>query len=619
MTLQEFQERYSYDLSADKLGEGGFGSVFKAYDNHRDRWVALKISKVKPEFESTRLRKEVELVSKLPTHPNIAYYEACYTFRQMDGEYDFGILQFYEEGNLGQLLREDGRDASHCVSTEQKAGILRQILEGVDFLHAQGIIHRDLKPQNILIVRRQNGEYIPKITDFGISKQLDINKSSVFSNSLPGAGTFAYSSPEQLGGREIRKNTDLWSFGVIAFQTFTGELPFTTGEHTPTSESGRLELFRQIVSGKLPKAIDTVPEPWQALIRACIETDAAKRVKNVQEVKAILAGQGREGARKAPPEADGETRIEQTPQQSAAPPPSGRDKKGDVPAPQPLPIKKYILFAAAAAAVVLLLIFGWKGLTRNDDNNTNQTAEVVNSTVAANTSVVDTQPATDLSIAMVYVQGGTFTMGCTSEQGSDCFDDEKPAHQVTLSSFYIGKYEVTQAEWKSVMGANPSYFKGDNLPVESVSWSNVQEFIHKLNAQTGKQYRLPTEAEWEYASRGGLQSTHYKYSGSNTAGNVAWYNENSGSKTHPVGTKSPNELGIYDMSGNVWEWCSDWYGNYSASDQMNPQGPSSGSDRVFRGGSWGYGAGGVRVSNRGVSPPDGRDGILGFRLACSSN
>jgi len=220
---------------------------------------------------------------------------------------------------------------------------------------------------------------------------------------------------------------------------------------------------------------------------------------------------------------------------------------------------------------------------------------------------------------MVYVQGGAFMIGCTSEQGGDCLADEKPAHQVTVSSFYIGKYEVTQAQWKTVMGSNPSYFKGDNLPVESVSWNDVQEFIRKLNAQTGKQYRLPTEAEWEFACRGGLQSAHYKYSGSNNLNDIAWYSDNSGNTTHPVGTKSPNELGIYDMSGNVWEWCNDWYGNYSSAVQTNPQGPASGSDRVFRGGGWNDGARFVRVSIRGSYTPVSRDSSLGFRLSCSSN
>ena len=261
---------------------------------------------------------------------------------------------------------------------------------------------------------------------------------------------------------------------------------------------------------------------------------------------------------------------------------------------------------------------GTISVTTSANSSTSQrTATVtVNSSVqgVSSQSVSMTQEGTEPE--MVFVQGGTFTMGCTSEQGSDCFEDEKLAHQVTLSDFYIGKYEVTQAQWRAVMGTNPSYFTGDNLPVEQVSWNDVQEFITKLNSLTGKRYRLPTEAEWEFAARGGNNSRGYKYSGSNTVGDVAWYNSN---RTHPVGTKAANELGIYDMSGNVLEWCSDWFGSYSSNAQTNPTGPSSGSDRVLRGGSWYHDAIYARVSFRGYWNPGTRNFGLGFRLACSSN
>ena len=216
----------------------------------------------------------------------------------------------------------------------------------------------------------------------------------------------------------------------------------------------------------------------------------------------------------------------------------------------------------------------------------------------------------DSDIEMVYVEGGTFTMG-----DSDGDSDEKPTHSVTLSPYYIGKYEVTQAQWKSVMGNNPSYFKGDNLPVESVSWDDVQEFISKLNAATDKKYRLPTEAEWEYAARGGRKGQGYKYSGSNDISSVAWCDEgNSGDKTHPVGQKQPNELGLYDMSGNVWEWCADWHGSYSSSSQTNPTGLSGGSYRVLRGGSWYHNARSCRVSFRYSNNPSVRRHLNGFRL-----
>ncbi|MCK9453493.1 MAG: SUMF1/EgtB/PvdO family nonheme iron enzyme [Bacteroidales bacterium] len=226
----------------------------------------------------------------------------------------------------------------------------------------------------------------------------------------------------------------------------------------------------------------------------------------------------------------------------------------------------------------------------------------------------------DYGIEMVLVKGGTFKMGCTNEQGNDCDDEEKSTHQVTVSDYYIGKYEVTQQQWKAIMGKSPSYNKNcDNCPVEVVSWNDIQKFIKKLNRKTDKNYRLPTEAEWEYAARGGAQSRGYKYAGSNNLGDVGWYGENSGYKTHPVGQKKANELGIYDMSGNVWEWCSDWYdlNYYSSSPRTNPQGAASGFLRVVRGGSWLDAAQDCRVGFRFIFTPVGRIYFIGFRLAVS--
>lgn len=215
---------------------------------------------------------------------------------------------------------------------------------------------------------------------------------------------------------------------------------------------------------------------------------------------------------------------------------------------------------------------------------------------------------------MVYVSGGTFIMG------GDESSDQTPTHSVTLSSYYICKYEVTQALWRAVMGSNPSYFKGDNLPVESVSWNDCQTFINRLNSYTGRNFRLPTEAEWEFAARGGNYSRHYKYSGSNYISDVAWYGDDSGSsgnRTHPVGTKQANELSLYDMSGNVWEWCSDWYGSYSSYSQNDPTGPNSGSERVMRGGGRRNGAWNCRSSHRFSNSPGISDCSFGLRLVLS--
>ena len=226
-----------------------------------------------------------------------------------------------------------------------------------------------------------------------------------------------------------------------------------------------------------------------------------------------------------------------------------------------------------------------------------------------------------VSFTMIAVEGGTFQMGATSEQGSVAYDSEKPVHSVALSDYYIGETEVTQELWQAVMGSNPSNFSGyPQRPVEQVSWNDCQEFITKLNNLTGKNFRLPTEAEWEYATRGGIKSQGYKYSGSYKIGNVAWYYDNSSSKTHDVKTKQANELGIYDMSGNVWEWCQDWYGSYNSGSQTNPTGPTSGSYRVYRvyrGGGWGGDAGSCRVSLRNFDNPDYRNNNLGLRLSLS--
>ena len=276
------------------------------------------------------------------------------------------------------------------------------------------------------------------------------------------------------------------------------------------------------------------------------------------------------------------------------------------------------------------------------------TSGTANGTSATTASGNRTFTVNGVTFEMAAVKGSTFTMGSTDQYADS---DEKITHNVTVSDFMIGKFEVTQKLWKAVMGSNPSRFKGDNLPVVNVSWNDAQEFIRKLNQQTGQNFRLPTEAEWEYAARGGTSTSLYSgeninIKGANNSPNLdklAWYGGNCGQNytssagcdvsngydisgwsekqyadskggTHPVGMKQPNAYGLYDMLGNVWEWCQDWYGDYSGGSQTNPTGPSTGSNRVLRGGCWSSDARYCRVSNRYGKYPDNRYRNYGFRL-----
>jgi formylglycine-generating enzyme required for sulfatase activity len=285
---------------------------------------------------------------------------------------------------------------------------------------------------------------------------------------------------------------------------------------------------------------------------------------------------------------------------------------------------QFLLYAAIALPMFV-------GCNENSIDNTDKNkSEESQAVVPPDETVVVTSEHGTATINLINVEGGTFTMGCIESRDGTCQDIELPIHSVTLSTYKIGQFEVTQKLWRVVMGSLPSrltsgstdYGRGDNYPVYYVSWDNiVNEFLPELNRLTGKQFRLPTEAEWEYAARGGKDSKGYKYSGSNNIENVAWYKDNAydanpRTYTHIVGTKSPNELGLYDMSGNVQEWCSDWYVSYTSDAQVNPQGAESGSYpyRVLRGGDWEFNAEFCRAAFRnGDTSDDIGDGNCGFR------
>ncbi len=274
-------------------------------------------------------------------------------------------------------------------------------------------------------------------------------------------------------------------------------------------------------------------------------------------------------------------------------------------------MKKYVFLISLLAALTLTLTSAKK------DEKAAPAAQPQHRPSALSEDQIARKKAI-LNFKMVFVEGGSFTMGCTAEQEDECLLPEKPAHPVFVRSYAICKYTVTQRQWREVMGKNPSDNRNDDAPVTNVSWNDVQKFLDKLNAFLGTEYRLPTEAEWEYAARGGVMSENMKYSGGNDMYSLGWYKDNSEGLTHPTGKRKENELGLYDMSGNVWEWCSDWYGPYpedTETELINPEGAPSGTERVVRGGYFEGPALFCRTSCRNKSKPDFASNIIGLRLA----
>ena len=548
-----------------------------------------------------------------------------------------------------------------------------QIASALSYMHSRRMLHLDLKPGNVML--RTGGEAV--LIDFGLSKQFTDDGEPESSTTI-GGGTPGYASLEQANYNEddseskLPVTMDVYSLGATLYKMLTGKRPPVASDvmnnglpEQPLRDHGvSNSVTAAILRAMQPKSRDRYQSVADFAAALDCASEATEAVGREEEPEVVLVDDGRQLVAEPQPHtpAAEPARANQEQQQNEYP---ESEPEPEQPRRKWLPWVVGVAVAAIAFVAVMLLqpkpqpaievpedlitavtqsdtvsadeqpvqqpvrqeAVEQPQPTRPESQQTQQQPEPQQAQQQPQRPVQQPEPEPTPTpepqrpqhnlpdIAMVYVSGGTFTMGATSEQGSDAFDREKPAHSVTLSGYYIGKYEVTQELWKAVMGSNPSNFNGDNLPVENVSWNDVQEFLRKLNAMTGKNYRLPTEAEWEFAARGGNSSRGYKYSGSNSLGSVAWYADNSGIRTHAVGTKSPNELGIYDMSGNVWEWCQDWWGDYSSSSQRNPKGPNSGSTRVFRGGSCVSGAGDCRVSYRFSNTTDLRSISLGFRLA----
>jgi len=586
-----------------KLGKGSFGEVWLAQpDKKESSPVAVKLSN-DPDLDVNALLQEVTVWARAGRHPNVVEFLGVQVYDQQA----VIVSEFVPDGSLEQWLRRHG---GRAPSVESAIRMIDDILAGLEYLHSISIIHRDLKPANILM----HGD-TPRLADFGHSRVLD---SSIHSSKY--VGTPAYSAPEAFDAVR-NEQTDLWSIGVIFYEMLVGRRPF------PQRDSN--SLIKAILMDEPQPLPSDLPGWLRKVVEKAMSKDTAQRFKSAKEMRAALLQSKAQPAKSQPvretrkvpepvkrPEAEaeqptierGKAVIDLSPKPEPKPNPPLKQKSSAVRQTGLRPAMK-LGGALAAIALVVTVYLMTKTTTTISPNSLNSVGDPQRPTASANEFTVNL--ANGVKVQMVSLPGGEFTMG------GDRYYDEKPRHQVRVSPFAIGKYEVTQAQWKAVMGGdNPSPFKGDDLPVENVSWNDVQEFLKKV----GNGFRLPTEAEWEYAARAG-STTAYSFGDSESQlGDYAWFSSNSDSKTHVVGGKKSNPFGLFDMHGNVWEWCSDWYGkDYYAECQRqgvvtDPGGPGTGSLRVIRGGGWINDAVRCRSAYRYDVAPGDRYVYLGFRL-----
>lgn len=565
-----------------QLGEGGFGEVWLAEDTMTSTQVALKLYKVNSRGHDELVR-EYRLVAGLK-HPNLL--TASYVGRDDEQGISFLEMDYCRYGSLenkiGSLTEKQIWQCIRDVSAGLQALATHTVFdENLGREISAPVVHQDIKPANILIRNcKENVEMTFSIADFGISKMNISQKSG--STLFSSAGTLSYMAPERFKpDYQPIVESDIWSLGAMLFEIVEGRLPFASMEGL---SGGNWLNQKGIDIPKLENA--KVALQLRDLIYSCMARELEKRPTAMQlfETSNEVLTQGTHKVQTETKTVSGETvsmaytgnaPLASQPHPNQVPKPALKPTIEPVAKPSFRPTHKHIwIFIAAVSIAALIFVALW---TKSDDKYT----EVLLNDNTLKFAI----EGTEYDYQMVYVDGGSYTMGCGSEQDAYCFGDEKPAHNVSVSSFYIGQTEVTQALWKAVMGNNPSFHKGNLLPVESVSYSDCKEFIKKLNKLTNRKFRLPTEAEWEFAARGGNFSQGYKFSGGDNLNSVAWYTDNSGNNTHNVAQKQPNELGLYDMTGNVWEWCEDRYGHdyYNDSPHNNPKGPKWGSLRVLRG------------------------------------
>lgn len=500
------------------------------------------------------------------------------------------VMEYLDGGTVGKMAEPEALE------------LIAKVAEGLGIIHNSGLLHLDIKPDNVILTRGEGGEDIPVIIDFGIAKHFDADGKPTSRIDAKGA-TKGYAPMEQYSGiTTFSPKYDVYALGALLLYMLSGKNPpdaFEIGTNRnqlnaaiPPEVSDRTR--RAIAHAMSPSAFERTPDTATFLSELGFADRVASGGSNLPPL----------------PPADTDKSLKYSSSTSMsninARPTDPIQSKLTIPQPvAPNNKKSKILIASIAGAIVAVAaICAMFFLNNNSDEKRMLPATDKNAPIVMKVRGV--------KFKMIPVEGGTFSMGAS---GGSAYSDESPVHEVTVSDFLIGETEVTQELWSTLVSTNPSYFGGFSHPVENVSWQDAQVFIEALNRETGMRFRLPTEAEWEFAARGGNKSAGNLYSGSDNFDFVGWTSVNSHNTTHPVKSKDPNELGLYDMTGNVWEWCADYYGKYDAASQENPSGPATGSEKIARGGSWFNEARMARPTNRGSNKSTIRANRIGFRLA----
>lgn len=561
-----FHERYTLEKL---IGVGGFADVWRATDNKTNTVVALKIYTNLDEDGINGLSEEYTRMQGL-NHTNILKAEHFDSW----GNIPYLVMKFCDGGSLDKKIGK--------MTSEELIAAIVQITNGLKYLHQNGIVHQDIKPANILI-DHSGGETTYVLSDFGISSKTKTKLSHSVNLKNQGTSmTEAYAPPEKFSSKKADRKPDrkgdIFSFGISVYELATGSMPFDD-----------LSTGRQLqYEGAEVDFSEIEDEKVRRITELCMQADKDDR-PTADEIGKMLASSSLPDEPRPKVNPNKKTkRIKEDNQRSKLP---------------------LILLIVVAIGGVVFYLFN-SGLISNGGGG-----ETTPDSKKAYVQQVDTFTINGIHLEMVKIPGGTFKLGCDDPNDAYADASEKPAKTRQVGDFYMGKHEVTQKLWTVLMNNNPSTIVNDNYPVNNVSWEDCQLFIEKLNRITGRNFRLPTEAEWEYAAKATLNSDGTvsdkttKFAGGNMPDEYAWYSGNSGNTLHNVGLKKPNSFGLYDMCGNVIEWCQDIYTNYNTGDPEIDK-----SQRVLRGGYYGGDKASVRTTSRGSSTYSTAMSPFGFRL-----